>query len=151
MKDSTDDTLGGIGRAARLKLGTRAEKNGTLTGTLIVQFNHRFSMFVRIPNQPASPKRADFLVATLQSTGKLATVRSTYSSTPLFYADAQMILSLTNLSTLLYTRSGLLATTLDSLAIDTVSKVDIPVPAVNCAYLSTDTDDWPSTKAASSG
>jgi hypothetical protein len=82
-KDSTGDTLGGIGSAARLKFGTfKAKKDGTFTGTFIAQPDRGFNVCVHIPNSSASPERGlTFSAGTTQSTGKPASMRSTSSST----------------------------------------------------------------------
>ena len=84
-------------------------------------------MTVQIPNPPAS----DWLLATLQSTGKLASMRLTFFSIPITLPIRCLSHALQrhSLISLLYTRDSLPTTSFDALAIDTVYKVDIPVPS----------------------
>ena len=93
---STGKTLGCPAQAENVKV----KKDGTFAGSLIPQLDRRFNTSFQIPNPPASQTLADFVVATLQSTGKLASNQAAsvlnpyYSTTTAPFADAQMTLSL---------------------------------------------------------
>ncbi|KAG8956579.1 hypothetical protein FRC04_000057 [Tulasnella sp. 424] len=121
-RDSTGDTLGGLGSAIALKLGSFAKaSNGTFKGTLVVQPDRGYNVDTTVDYQ-GRQHHVNFVL------------KPYYGSSPLSFADAATTLQLSYKKTILYKeRQGKATTGLDPLSVRPAWTVDpiLPVPNVN--------------------
>ncbi|KAF8515315.1 esterase-like activity of phytase-domain-containing protein [Hysterangium stoloniferum] len=112
FRESTGDTFGGVGSAIALKRGSwKKLDNGSFSGSFVVQPDRGFNVVNTIDYQ-ARQHIVSF------------TLSPYYDTTPLSFNDSQKTLSLTYLSTLLYTeRQGKRTTGLDALAVRAAERV----------------------------
>ncbi|KAJ3478425.1 hypothetical protein NLI96_g9767 [Meripilus lineatus] len=138
FKESTGDTLGGIGSAIALKSGSfNQNPDGTYSGTIVAQPDRGFNIDGTIDYQ-ARQHSIDFVLSPY------------YGDTPLNFTAAQQTLQLTYRDTLLYTeRNNVKTSGLDPLAIrpaqsnfPSVASADppLPIPATTFSHLSVDAE-----------
>ncbi|KIO19897.1 hypothetical protein M407DRAFT_221933 [Tulasnella calospora MUT 4182] len=120
-RDSTGDTLGGIGSAIALKAGSFAKaKNGTFKGTLVVQPDRGYNVDETVDYQ-GRQHYVNFVL------------KPYYGSAPLSFADAAKTLQLLYKKTILYKeRKGKATTGLDPVSVRPASGGDpiLPIPNV---------------------
>jgi hypothetical protein len=159
-KDSTGDTIGGIGSAIALKLGSwNPHSDGTFTGTLIVQPDRGYNMYVvlwsssfmsdltlsqylhgRLPGPPARGRlhahtvlQQRRLVLQEGTTGSFHSLHE-YQVDPDKYGQT---LALQYKKTLLYDANGQKTTGLDALN-KTVANPPLPIPNSTFGHISFD-------------
>ncbi|KAH9852586.1 esterase-like activity of phytase-domain-containing protein [Lenzites betulinus] len=117
FKESTGDTIGGIGSAIALKRGSFSKlANGSFTGTAVVQPDRGFNIDGTIDYQ-ARQHQIDFVLSPYYDTDDLA------------FEDGLETLQLTYRSTLLYTdRESQKTTGLDALGVRPADAADPPLP-----------------------
>ncbi|CAL1710831.1 unnamed protein product [Somion occarium] len=138
FKESTGDTLGGIGSAIALKKGTfQQNADGTFSGTFITQPDRGFNVDGTV-NYQARQHVIDFVLSPY------------YGDVDLSFADAQKTLQLTYKSTLLYTeRNDVQTSGLDPLAVRAAQSgfpnilaadPEMPIPSKSFSHLSIDAE-----------
>ncbi|KAG8964151.1 hypothetical protein FRC03_002159 [Tulasnella sp. 419] len=130
-RDSTGDTLGGLGSAVAIKRGTfKKTINGTFVGTFVTQPDRGYNVEGTVDWQTRQHE-FDFVLTPYDG------------ATPLSFADAQQTLKLKYKKTLLYRERGLKKPTgLDALGVRPANPVDpeLPIPSGTKNTLSLDAE-----------
>ncbi|KAL0071104.1 hypothetical protein AAF712_001662 [Marasmius tenuissimus] len=138
FRESTGDTLGGIGSAIAFKRGTWTKKtDGTYAGTLVVRPDRGFNVETTVDYQ-ARQHDIDFVLTPYTKSKKLS------------FDDAQKTLELTYKSTtLMFERNGVKTSGLDGLAVRPAQNgfpgvadadPEMPIPSQNYSHLSLDVE-----------
>ncbi|KAL0581259.1 hypothetical protein V5O48_000742 [Marasmius crinis-equi] len=138
FRESTGDTLGGIGSAIAFKRGTWTKNtNGSYTGTLVARPDRGFNVETTIDYQ-ARQHEIDFVLTPYTNSKKLS------------FADAQKTLQLTyKNTTLMFERNDVKTSGLDALAVRpaqdgfpavTDADPEMPIPSTDYSHLSLDVE-----------
>jgi mRNA-degrading endonuclease toxin of MazEF toxin-antitoxin module len=136
-KDSTGDTIGGIGSAIAIQPGSwNAKSDGTFTGKLVVQPDRGYNMRVPLACLAYHSELTPFSISTVDYQARQHEIDFTltpyYDDDDLSFKKSQKTLALTYKSTLLYTGpNGQKTSGLDAL---NKTATNPPIPLPNSTY-----------------
>ena len=133
FRESTGDTIGGIGSAIAIELGSwQVNTDGTFAGTFIVHPDRGFNVYVSLffVRIPVISVDSDGTIDYQARTHNIDFVLNPYyGDANLTFADAQKTLNLTYISTLLeFDRNHTNTSGLDALAVRPAQKKSVTVP-----------------------